>query len=84
MTGSPKTLALAALAAISLATAAHAAPRAVPGPEPEMMTYDFKTGTKSTTFADGTVIEESFDVEKARKFAPRPDGKDVTTNLSVR
>ena len=75
-------IALAAVvaASISLPSASRAAPKDEQGPEPVMMTYDFRTEVKSTTFSDGTVLEESFDPQKARKFAPKPTDKGVTSN----
>ncbi len=77
-------LAVAALAAVLLATSA-----AVPwarsrdageGPAPKAITYDFDSGVKTTTFEDGSVLEEAFDERKARRLASRPDDKGVVGN----
>lgn len=76
-----RTLSAAVLAtALVLPAASQARPKADQGPDPVTMSYDFRTEVKTTTFSDGTVLEESFDPQKARKFAPRPDSKDVTSN----
>lgn len=73
-------LAAVVVASVTLPSVSQAAPKDEQGPEPVMMTYDFRTEVKSTTFSDGTVLEESFDPQKARKFAPKPTDKGVTSN----
>jgi hypothetical protein len=41
-------------------------------PEPQSVTFDFKSGVKTTIFADGTIIEDAFDVAALRGMAAAP------------
>jgi hypothetical protein len=51
------------------------APNAVP--EPHSVSLDFRTGTKTTIFSDGTSIQEPFDVGALKGLAapPPPAGR---------
>jgi len=43
-----------------------------PAPEPQSVTFDFKSGVKTTIFADGTIVEDAFDVAALRGMASAP------------
>lgn len=43
-----------------------------PIPEPQSVTFDFKSGVKTTIFADGTIVEDTFDVAAVRGMASIP------------
>ena len=43
-----------------------------PAPEPQSVTFDFKSGVKTTIFADGTIVEDAFDVAALRGMASTP------------
>lgn len=77
-------IAVAALAATLLAATAAtpwAQGRGAAGePAPRTITYDFPSGVKTTTYDDGSVLEEAFDERKARRLAPRPGDKGVVGN----
>jgi hypothetical protein len=53
-------------------TAAALGARAAP--EPQSVSLDFKSGTKTTVFSDGTAITEPFDVGAMRGLAAAPPG----------
>jgi hypothetical protein len=48
------------------------APLMRPAPEPQSVTFDFKSGVKTTIFADGTIVEDAFDVAAVRGMASTP------------
>jgi hypothetical protein len=58
----------------SLATGSNTAalPTMRPTPEPRSVTFDFKSGVKTTVFADGTIVEDAFDVAAVRGMASTP------------
>ncbi|HEX2727137.1 MAG TPA: hypothetical protein VHN20_15060 [Beijerinckiaceae bacterium] len=60
--------------ASSLATGSSTAslPTLRPTPEPQSVTFDFKSGVKTTIFADGTIVEDAFDVASVRGMASTP------------
>ena len=41
-------------------------------PQPQSVTFDFKSGVKTTIFADGTIVEDAFDVAALRGMASTP------------
>jgi hypothetical protein len=43
-----------------------------PGPEPQSVSLDFKSGTKTTVFSDGTSVTEPFDVAALKGLAAPP------------
>lgn len=51
-----------------------AAQAARPAPEPQSVSLDFKSGTKTTIFSDGTSIQEAFDVNALKGLAAVPPG----------
>jgi hypothetical protein len=48
------------------------APLIRPTPEPQSVTFDFKSGVKTTIFADGTIVEDAFDVAAIKGMASTP------------
>jgi hypothetical protein len=49
------------------------APKLRVAPEPQSVTFDFKSGVKTTIFADGTIVEDAFDVAAVKGMAsPAP------------
>jgi hypothetical protein len=66
----------------TLATGSLAAPSAVeegsapPGPpRPKAVAFDLETGVKRTTFSDGSVLEEEFDLEAMRNQVAAQGGE---------
>jgi hypothetical protein len=52
----------------------------VPGwtrPEPRSVSFDFESGLKTTTFAGGLVVRESFDVSTLKGLAASPPGNET-------
>ena len=57
----------------ALTTGSVAVPEALrAAPEPQSVSFDFKSGTKTTIFSDGTSIQEVFDVGSLKGLAAAP------------
>jgi hypothetical protein len=51
-------------------------------PKPRAVSFDLQTGVKRTTFSDGSVLEEEFDIEAMRQVATQgnePRGPETRT-----